>query len=53
MQSQVRVLPGSSDSKGLFDMPVERFLSMLRFENKAKLDDLGLEIDTDMLKTNV
>jgi len=25
-----------------FDMPVERFLSMLRFENKAKLDDFGL-----------
>jgi hypothetical protein len=28
-------------------------LSMLRFENKGKLDDLGLEIDSDMLKTNV
>jgi len=27
------------------DMPVERFLPMLRFENKAKLGDLGIEID--------
>jgi hypothetical protein len=49
----VRVPLGSSDQKEPFDMPVERFLSMLRFENKGKLDDLGLEIDSDMLKTNV
>jgi hypothetical protein len=28
----------------LLDMPAERFISMLRFENKGKLDDLGLEI---------
>ena len=34
-------------------MPVERFLSMLRFENKGKLDDLELEIDTDFLKNHV
>lgn len=28
-------------------MPVEQFLSMLRFENKDKLDESGLEIDTN------
>jgi hypothetical protein len=49
----VRILHGSSVTKEPFDMSVERFLSMLRFENKAILDGLGLEIDTDMLKTNV
>jgi hypothetical protein len=32
-------------------MPVERFLSMLRFENKEKLDNLGLEIETNQLKS--
>lgn len=25
--------------------PVERFLAFLRFENRGKLDSLGLEID--------
>lgn len=34
-------------------MPVEWFLSMSCFEIKAKLDDLGKEIDTNMLKNNV
>jgi len=34
-------------------MPVEKFLSMLRFENKGKLDDLELEIDTDFLNNHV
>jgi len=33
-------------------MPVERFFSMLRFENKAKLDDLGLEFDPNTLKSD-
>jgi hypothetical protein len=28
-------------------MPVEWFLSMLRFENKGKFDDLGLEFDPE------
>jgi hypothetical protein len=32
------------------DMHIEEFLSMLRFKNKAKLDDLGLEIDTNTTK---
>lgn len=34
-------------------MPVEWLLSMSCFEIKAKLDDLGKEIDTNMLKNNV
>lgn len=49
--NMVRVLPGSSVSKEPFDMPVERFLSMLRFENKGKLDELGYEIDIISLET--
>ncbi len=38
----------------LLDKPsyVERFLSMLRFKNREKLADLGLEIDLDTLKTS-
>jgi len=35
-----------------FDMPVERFLASLRFENRGKLDDLELEIDIKALKAN-
>jgi hypothetical protein len=31
---------------------IERFLPMCRFENKEKLDDLGLEIDTEALKSS-
>ena len=47
----VRVRLGSSISEGPLDMPVERFISMLRFENKVKLEDLGQEFDTNTLKT--
>ena len=50
---QVRFLSGSSASKEPFDMPIERFLASLRFENRDKLDDLGIEIDSDTLKVNV
>ena len=32
-------------SKEPFDMTIERFLASLRFKNKGKMDDLGLEID--------
>jgi hypothetical protein len=32
-------------------MPVEWFLSMCRFENKGKSDDLGLEIEKSTLKS--
>jgi len=35
-----------------FDMPVERILASLRFENRSKLDDLGLEIDINTRKIN-
>jgi hypothetical protein len=31
-------------------MPVDQFLSAIRLENRGKLDDLGLEIDTRSLK---
>jgi hypothetical protein len=48
---KVRVLPGSSVPKEPFDMPVERFLASLRFENRGKLDDLGLDIDTNTFKS--
>jgi hypothetical protein len=33
-------------------MPVERFLSMLRFDNGGELDDLGFEIDPNTLKSS-
>jgi hypothetical protein len=46
----VRVRYGSFFSKEPFDMPVERFLASLRFENRGKLGDLGLDIDTNPLK---
>jgi len=32
------------------DMPVERFMSALRLENRGKLNYLGLEIGTNVLK---
>ena len=51
-RSMVRVLFRPSDLKEPFDMPVERFFSMLRFENKAKLDDFGLEFDPNTLKSD-
>ena len=44
-----QVLLGSY-TKEPFDMPVERFLESIRFENKAKLDGLGLEIDPNTIK---
>jgi len=34
------------------EMPVEHFLSMLRFDNGGELDDLGFEIDPNTLKTS-
>jgi hypothetical protein len=36
-------------AKKPFDMPVEQLLSMLRFENRSKLDDLGVEFDKNAL----
>ncbi|MFC2054785.1 hypothetical protein ACFLV7_10920 [Chloroflexota bacterium] len=43
---------GSSDPKEPLDIPVEQFLSMIRFESKGKLDDLGLEIDATTPKSD-
>ena len=48
--SQARILHGSSVSKEPFETPVERLLESLKFENKGKLDDLGLEFDPNTLK---
>jgi hypothetical protein len=47
---QVRFRP--QVPKEPFDMPVERFLASLRFENKALLDNLELEIDPNTLKSD-
>jgi hypothetical protein len=33
------------------DMHVERFFASVRFENKGKLEDLGLEIDKSTLNS--
>ena len=49
MGKVVRVMHGSSISKRQLEVPIERFLSLLRIENRGKLDDLGLEIDTNTL----
>jgi len=38
----------SSTSKELLNITVEQLLSMCRFENKAKLDDLRLEIEAEI-----
>jgi len=40
--------PFSMHLRGIepFDMPIERFLASVRFENKEKLDQLGIEIGT-------
>jgi hypothetical protein len=46
----IRVLPESSVLKEVIGMPVERLLVMCRFENRGKVNYLGLEID---LKTNI
>jgi len=47
----MRVLLRSSVPQEPFDMPVERFLSMLRFENMGKLQELGVEIDKNELES--
>ena len=48
---KVRVLHGSFFSNHLLEEDVEQFLSDLRFENRGKLDDLGIEINTAALKS--
>ena len=49
-QKLVRVRYGSLVLNQPLDISIEQFLSMLRFENKGKLDDLGIEIDTNTQK---
>ncbi len=43
-RSQVRVLFRPQIENEPLDIPVEWFLSMLRFEQRGKLDQLGIEI---------
>jgi hypothetical protein len=40
-RSQVRVLISTQKS---LDVPIERFIASLRFEQRGKLDQLGIEI---------
>ena len=40
---------GSSALNEPLDIPVEQFLSMLRFESKGKLEGLGVKFDLDTL----
>ena len=47
----VRIRYGSFVPKEPLDIPVEQFISMLRFESKGKLDDFGLEIGTNTRKS--
>ncbi len=39
-------LTAHSFEKEPLDMPVERFLASLRFEQRSKLDQLGIEMDS-------
>jgi hypothetical protein len=43
-RSQVRVLFRPQIENELLDVPVERFLASLRFQQRGKLDQLGVEI---------
>ena len=43
-RSQVRVLDRPQIENELLDVPVEQFLASLRFNQKGKLDQLGIEI---------
>lgn len=40
----VRIPLGPQQKNKPLTIPVERFVSMLRFEHKGKLDGLGLEL---------
>jgi hypothetical protein len=41
---RVRVRHGPQIETGSFDVPVERFLACLRFHQRGKLEQLGIEI---------
>jgi hypothetical protein len=44
--------PESQTPNEPVSISVKRFLASLRFENKDKLDELRLEIDTNAIKSN-
>ena len=43
-RSRVRIPLGPLNKNKPLTIPVERFVSMLRFEHKGKLDGLGFEL---------
>ena len=43
-RSRVRIPLGPQIKHEPLSIPVERFVSMLRFEHKGKLDGLGIEL---------
>jgi len=45
-QKQVRILFRPLLENELPDMPVEQFMASLRFEQRGKLDQLGIKIDS-------
>ena len=47
MGKAVRVLFRPQIEKELLDVPVEQFLSSLRFQQRGKLDQLGIEIGSN------
>ena len=44
LRVRVRIPQGPQAKDEPLTIPVERFVSMLRFDSKEKLDDLGLEL---------
>ena len=48
---RVRISVGSSDPKEPLTDDVERFLSMLRFDSREKLDVLGVDVLPKIRKT--
>ena len=50
VKTGVRISVGAQVFENRSTDKVERFLSLLLFENRGKLDNLGLEIDTNILE---
>jgi hypothetical protein len=51
-RSRVRIPLGPQEKNEPLTIPMERFVSMLRFDSKGKLDDLGLEFSPLGLKSS-
>ena len=49
---RIRIPLGPQEKNEPLTIPVERFVSMVRFDSKGKLDDLGLEFSPLALKSN-